>query len=136
MISGSPSVLPGRFPDLHVDKVACLPSGCQERLSLPTGQPGLASRAAADGRIPADVATPTRLRRSECGTGGGRWRSSNVYAVVAGSADGSAWSEPADVLLCDVGDAVVVLVVVQHRDAGGFGGSGDQEVWMPDRAVV
>ena len=54
----------------------------------------------------------------------------------AGSAEGSARGEPLDVLPGDSRDAVVVLVVVQHWDAGGFGCRGDEQVWMADCAVV
>ena len=32
----------------------------------------------------------------------------------------------------DRGDAVIVLVVVEHRNTAGFGGSGDEQVGMAD----
>jgi hypothetical protein len=50
--------------------------------------------------------------------------------------EASAWREPADVLPGDGGDAIVVLVVMQHRNAGRFSGGGDQQVWMADRTMV
>ena len=48
----------------------------------------------------------------------------------------AARSEPPGLLAGDRGDAVVVLVVVQDRDAGGLGGRRDQEIWMLDGSVV
>ena len=54
----------------------------------------------------------------------------------AGSVEATARHEPLHVLPGDRGDAVVVLVVVQHWDVGAFGGCGDEQVWMSDRTVV
>ncbi len=41
-----------------------------------------------------------------------------------------------DFLPGDGGDAVVVFVVVQHRDVGGFGRGSDQQVGVTDRTVM
>jgi hypothetical protein len=46
------------------------------------------------------------------------------------------WSEPPNILAGDAGDAVVVLVIVQDWNADGFGGGGDEQIWMADRTMV
>jgi hypothetical protein len=48
----------------------------------------------------------------------------------------AARSEPPGLLAGDRGDAVVVLVVVQDRDAGGLGGRRNQEIGVLDGSVV
>lgn len=52
--------------------------------------------------------------------------------ALGGSAEAARGCEPAGRLAGDLRDAVVVLVVVQDCDAGGFRGGGDQQVLVLD----